>query len=662
MKMCTSNRSWKLDLAMRGHLAWRGVWGALGVMALALGGAGCKDEGEKIPAPGPLLAGVAKGRIPAPVGIGTVGYGGFGVAGPESPFNGRYYPATNRVHGHPEYRALVISRGAPHEVIFLRADTVGVFQHFRRAVALELEARLGYSVEDRFVFGGTHTHSGPGRIIDAGPIYDLMADTFFPEHYLRMVNGAADVVMAAYADLGPARIGHAWASAPDGHNDRRCEDGLDYTNDDVPLLAVEREGRIEALLYAYSVHGTVLGIEDFTLSREVSGAIEAFVEAGFDHPVVALGFNSWGADMSPGSPDVTLQPGGATPEGYERLLRVGSSVAGDIHAALAGIAWEEEPEIFAEVHRIPIGREAIGYPAGMFEYEWGGVYCSFADGDDCDPATTIDDLDSRCVPFPDTSPLPNLTEIAAGRVGLLAFVTVPGEPGTLLAEELLGRLASLYGQDDVMFLGYTMDYTGYAILEDDWWQGGYEASGHIWGPWQGEYLVDRASEVFAKVVVDGPRAGRLPDEPPPAEPFGAGEYTPYEPTEALEVGTFAVDASALYGEEDVVVVTVYGEDPWLGVPLATLEDETGEPVLGPNGVPVDSDGYAFWVDVAYDPPYEEDEDAATRHFRWTFSMPVQLTVSGLLPELAGGSYRLRVTLPGEGAAPQEVLSAVFAVE
>ncbi|MDY0004414.1 MAG: neutral/alkaline non-lysosomal ceramidase N-terminal domain-containing protein, partial [Polyangia bacterium] len=484
-QLAKPSRHWPLSKVIQGLLL---------TPLLALS-AGCgDDDGEDVPLPGPLMAGVAKARIPAPVGIGTVGYGGFGVTGPESPFNGRYYPATNRVHGHPEYRAVVISRGAPHEVIFLRADTVGVFQHFRRAVALELEERLGYSVEDRLIFGGTHTHSGPGRIIDAGPIYDLMADTFFPEHYLRMVRGAADVVQAAYADLAPARIGHAWASAPDGHNDRRCEDGLDYKNSDVPILAVERQGRIEALVYSYAVHGTVLGIEDFTLSREVSGAIEAFIEAGFDHPVTAIHFNSWGADMSPGSPEIPLQAGAAQPGGYERLLMVGRSVADDVHAALAGILWEEDPEVFAEVHRIPIGRQAIGYPDGMFDYEWGGVYCSYADGDDCDPSTTIPDLDGRCVPFPETSPLPDLTELAAGRVGRLAFVTLPGEPGTLLAEELLGRLASEHAEDNVMFLGYTMDYTGYAILEDDWWQGGYEASGHIWGPWQGEYLVDRAVE------------------------------------------------------------------------------------------------------------------------------------------------------------------------
>lgn len=625
--------------------------------------AGCPDKNELvIPPPGPLQVGVAKLRMPAPLGIGTVGYGGFGVNGPESPFNGRYYPATTRVYGHPQYRAMVISRGAPHEVIFLRADTVGVFQHFRRAVALELEKRLGYPVEDRLIFGGTHTHSGPGRIIDGGPVFDLMAGTFFPEHYLRMINGAADAVMAAYADLAPARIGHTWASAPEGHSDRRCEDGLDYKNSAVPVLAVEREGRIDAVLFAYAVHGTVLDIRDFTLSREVSGAIEELVEAGFGHPVTALMFNSWGADMAPGSPDVPLGDGAQIHPGYERMHRVGRHVADAIHGALLGVEWEDEPEVFASVRRVPIGREAIGYPEGMFEYEWGGVYCSFPARDDCDPETIIEDLDSRCLPFPEDAPLPDLTEIAAGRVGQLAFVTQPGEPGTLLAEELLGRIAEIHDHHNVMFLGYSLDYTGYAILEEDWWQGGYEASGHIWGPWQGEYLVDRAVEVFGHVVVDGPWSGRSSDEPPPAEPFEAGEFTPYVTTTALDVGIFVQDASPVYGVEDVVAVTVQGGDPWLGVPLATLEDGSGDPVEGYNGVPVDSDGYAFWVDVVYDPPYEEDKTASTRRFLWSFSMPVRLRVAGLVPDLVGGSYRIRVTLPGEGGAPQEVRSALFSVE
>lgn len=642
-----------------------GLWGAVGFLGayvlLFAGLAGCdKDNGPKVPEPGPLQAGVAVRRIHVPVGIGTVGFRGFGVNGPESPYSS-LYPSTTRVHGHPQFRALVISRGAPHEIIFLRSDTVGVFQQLREAVAQELEARLGRSVDDAFIWAGTHTHSGPGRVIDGGPIFDLIADRFFPESYERIVSSAADTVMAAYEDLAPARVGYVMASCADAHSDRRCEDGRDYTNDTMPILAVERDGQTYALLLAYAIHGTILGMEDFTLSRDAAGGIETFVEAGFDHPVTAIFFNSWAADVAPGHPDVEHQLGSTGLDGYEQMDEVGRSVADAVQDAMPQVKWQEDPAVFAEVHHVPLSREAIGYAEDEFPYEWGALYCQVADAEDCDPATTIDDLDQHCIPFLEDYPAPAQTEISAGRVGDLSIVTFPGEPGTLLAEELLGRLTASHGAEDVLFLGYAQDYTGYSILEDDWWQGGYEAAGAMWGPRQGAYLVDRVEDAFARTVENGPRGPRAEDELDPLPPFDVSEYTPWVPTPELEAGTVVRDASPVLGVEDVLVVTVAGADPWLGTPRATLVDETGEPVPDLGGHVLDSDGYAFWVDLLYDPLYEDEPDATSRHFLWTFSMQVQPTVPGYVPDLTGGTYRLQILLPTSGG-DQTVESALFQVE
>ena len=82
-----------------------------------------------------------------------------------SPF-AELYPATERVHGHPDFRVMAISRGDGFEIIFVRADTVGVFQQLRQAVLKELEQRTGRNLDSVLVMGATHTHSGPGRVID----------------------------------------------------------------------------------------------------------------------------------------------------------------------------------------------------------------------------------------------------------------------------------------------------------------------------------------------------------------------------------------------------------------------------------------------------------------------------------------------------------------
>ncbi len=648
-----------------------------------LGGLACADLGEifvggqlvcsetceldtsscELVGPEPLRAGVGRVRMPVPLGIGTVGYAGFGVESEPSPF-ADIYAATEWIHGHPQFKALVLSRGPGYEVAFLRSDTVGIFQQFRRAVALELESRLGRPFDDALIMGGTHTHSGPGRLVDGGQIYDIIADSFFPEYYLNMVDAAASAVMMAFDDLAPARLGHTWASNGPGHNDRRCDDGLDYTNDAIPVIAIERAGVIDGLLFSFAVHGTILGADDLTLSREVAGGIEAFVEAGFDHPVVALFFNSWGADMAPGNPDVTSVPGSPMPDGYEKMLRVGRSVADSIHAVMGELSWEEDPTIFAEAHRVKLDREAIGYGEDEFEYEWGGVYCGGTTTIDCDPETNEypwnDDI---CVPFPQEYPAPNQTVLSAGRLGSLYFVTFPGEPGTLLAEELLRRINEDLGYENIAFFGYTQDYTGYSILEDDWWQGGYEAGGAIWGPRQGEYLVDMAEATFARTLDNGPYKTVDASAPEPIAPFDVppDRFEPYVPTPPVDLGTITLDATAVYDATDVLELTVLGGDPWLGTPLATLVDGAGDPVLSPNGLPITSDGYAFWIHLAVDPLYSQDLAPPSRSFFWTFYLALRLPVPGLLPDLAGGSYRLRVSLP-TGSAPVEVESSLFTVQ
>lgn len=622
---------------------------------------GCKKDDpvpEPSPEPGELLVGVGRARMPVPVGIGTVGYGGFGFSEEPSPF-AEIYPATTRVHDHPDFRAVAITRGEGFEAIFLRADTVGVFQQFRRGVVLELEDRLGRNLDHALIIGATHTHSGPGRVIDAGGPFELIADKFFPEHYERMVQAMADAVEAALLDAKPGRMGWVMGRDDLAANDRRCEDGApDHVNGTLPILAVEQEGQLKALVMAYAIHGTVLNIDDLTLSQDVSGGIEQAVEDRFDTPVQVQMHNSWGADMSPGSPTVPTGPGAAVPAGYDQMEAVGQSVADAVEAAIGGVVWEEEPEILLETHRIPIDREHIGYPDDVFEnYPYGGVYCGSGYESDCDVATTNLELDDACIPFNETFPAPNQTEVTVGRVGATHLVTFPGEPGTALAEGILEELGNFSGVEQVMFVGYGQDYLGYSIEEEDWWQGGYEASGAIWGPRQGEYL---AGEVVAAFASTFGFAQEL-QGPEPVAPFGNADFTPYVGPTPTDFGAvLAQPASALAGADAVAVFTVAGADPWWGAPLAYLEHADGTPVNRPNGLPVTSDGQAFWIDLAVDPAYGDGIDVPSRQFQWSFSLPLQHVVVGAGPAVtAGGSYRLRVVLPdGEGGST-EVTSDPF---
>jgi len=614
-------------------------------------------------APQALQAGVATRRIPAPVGIGTAGYGPTGAPSSESPFSD-IYPGTKRIHGHPEIKAVVLSRGEGHEAIFVRLDAVGMFSQLRNDVVTRLESELGRNLDHALLLGATHSHSGPGRVVNTGSsdvsFFDLIADRFDPEFYERFVDDVVQTVAAAYDDLAPAELGAAEALCPDGHSDRRCEDGLDYENGSLPLLAVRRGGEVEAVVFSYAIHGTVRGLDDLYLGQDVSGAIEEALEDRYDHPVEALFFNSWGADMSPGSPQgIATDPDAADRGGdFVRMRVIGEAVAQAVDDVVGGMQYADDPEIQLETHRYVINREAIGYDDQTFaQYPTGGVFCGLAGDVDCvegERAPRIEDLDKGCVPFPETFPAPSQSSTTVGRVGPFTILTYPGEAGTLLAEGLIQDLQARYDDVvDVMFLGYTQDYLGYGIEEEDWWSGGYEASGALWGPRQGEYLMERIAAAY-----DSFAAQSCPSEEPDAlVPFPYTIDAPYQAVDAVQAATVATDVQSSYDAAGMVSWTFRGRDPWLGAPEVVLQTAAGDAVSRPNGMPVTGDDYNLDVELTVDPPWEEA--ATQRTFLWRVRLPVTQPVGGV--SLTPGDYRLRATVPAATGGGDEVTSAVFTI-
>ena len=350
------------------------------LVACDSGGKDAVDDTVPAAEPGEFVAGFARARIPAPVGIGTAGFGPFGAPVSESPFSD-IYPGTQAIFGHPEIKVMVLSRGEGFEAVFIRVDTVGMFAQFRTEIVREVSQRLGRDMDDAVLIGATHTHSGPGRVLNSGlggggSFFDIVVDKFLPEFYERFVDQIADTVDAAYADARAARLGTSVGTCSAGHNDRRCDDGETYENPTMPLLAIERDGVLDGVLIAYPVHGTVLGIDQLYLSQDVSGAIESAIEDRFDHAVPAILFNSWGADMSPSDPAIEMPPHGVRDPNYDRMWRVGSVVADSVDAAVASLEWTSEPDIRLQTRRVPIDRARIGYADDEFDYPYGAVYCT----------------------------------------------------------------------------------------------------------------------------------------------------------------------------------------------------------------------------------------------------------------------------------------------
>lgn len=618
---------------------------------------------EELPDPGELQAGMAQLRIPAPLGVGTMGFGAIGVDPSPTPFSDTF-PGTTTSHGELTFRAVALSRGERHEVILVRMDTVGVFQQLREAVLDELQDRLGRDLNDSLILAGNHTHSGPGRLLMTTGALVALGDTFFPEMYDAIIDAVADVVEQALADLAPAELGIGMAESSDAHNDRRCEnDSLDQVQEvgDMPLIVVRRAGQIDAIVASYAYHGTVLGIDRLTLSGDMGAIVEQQVEETYDHPVMVLFFNSWGADMSPGSADPMGASGADLPGGFERMELLGDMVADAMRPVVDSMSFGTDLAIRARTYRVDLNRDVIGYEDGEFPYPNGGAFCGVGSDGNCTDSTPREGLDTACVPISPRERLPKQTMLSAGQIGELYFVTAPGEWGTALAQGVLDEVRGQSGAD-AMLIGYANDYTGYSLSRDDWFQGGYEASGALWGPGQGDYLAARLVEVFDTYYSQWTEPPWW--QPEPTVPFSGYTYDPYVPEEGIDVGTIEVDVESSQTPTSVASFTILGSDPWLGDPVATLEQDDGSgtfaPVTRSSGRPVDSRSYDMWMELAPTPSYAEMERSETRSFAWTFHFPISRRARTSIPELTGGTYRFSVRIPTT-AGEMTVTTGTFTV-
>jgi hypothetical protein len=421
-------------------------------------------------------------------------------------------------------------------------------------------------------------------------------------------------------------------------------------------------------MLAYATHATALGSADYTLSAQQHGAVEEKIEASFDAPVTALHFTSWGGDMSADSPEVP-EVADLSPKdpAYDRFERIAVHVTDVVLRAVAGITTTDDPDVSATTTRYPINLSTLQYDVGEFPYPNGGVYCNSEPDCDFGPQRQ-DDLTRSCTAFPDESPAPTQTMHTVGKLGGLHFMSWPGESGTRLAQGSIARLQARAGVDDVLFIGYGNDYLGYQLEEDDWWLGGYEAGGGMWGPRQGEYMRDRADEIFGAWHAE--QAGDEPQrfdfvEPEPLPLFDSGGGAGPTPEDALRVGTVLLEPAAAVLRDGVASFTVAGSEPWVGRPIAVLQravDAGGfVDVAWRNGRSVDSDSYAFWVEMTPVPDYREVAPPSAREFQWTFHFPVTRREAGY--DLLSGDHRFRVWVPDAmGGAPAEVVSAPFAVD
>ena len=276
----------------------------------------------------------------------------------------------NRAWGHETAlyaRALYLKDTGGRALIFCLLDLGYITHAMRMGVVEKLQALLGGDFnEEMLVLTCTHTHSGPGGCTHDA-MYNIVTPGFVPAHVEAIVaatveavnearNSAAATELTLSAGSFEEPVPVAWNRSLAAYNrnpdvvprtKRQTHLALDRQ---MPVLALRREGKVQALLSLFGVHATCVGNSNDRYSGDNKGyaalaAEEQLAAGGAENPV-ALFAQATAGDVSPyyqGPGDIARRARITGDEEHryaERNGRFQSAQAMDILSGGAGRAIE----------------------------------------------------------------------------------------------------------------------------------------------------------------------------------------------------------------------------------------------------------------------------------------------------------------------------------
>ncbi len=396
----------------------------------------------------------------------------------------------------------------------------------------------------------------------------------------------------------------------------------------------------------YGVHGTINSEDNSLASSDSIGAMERVVQESFDQPVLVMHLQGAAGDVSPvpyGAVDCSVKPGNSgdpcfewlRDEGHGRaaapvMLAAWQAAGADMKTDLAMEMLTRSIELGPKPETFTIRDGALSYapfvpdrvadgvifdgsgkivsPIDEFNAPVGAGLCEKDEimfsagtipGDEklspyasCARVGAMSDifeiLLDTTFESDDTHPIcqSTRTTLSALRLGDYLVATLPGEPTVMLAD--LVRAKSPVAADKTIVVGYAQGHAGYLLTPEDWLAGGYEASINLWGPLEGEYMVERLAELMPLAMTpereDGAAAGTdrwqqptVTDDLPIDDPSPMAGTVPDPVPDGVWVRSghpaSAQPPATIPRVSGIATFVWIGDDPLVTTPEVTLERE-----------------------------------------------------------------------------------------
>lgn len=295
-----------------------------------------------------VLAGAARIDITPELGVPLMGYGAR---------TGRATAVADRIHA----RALSLE-SQHHPLLVVSAELCLITSAQANELRGRIASQTGLSIEAILV-ACTHTHSGP----DTG-VAERNAGRPEPAHVAAVFDGMVAAGVEAWRTREPASLAWAQTEAHIGRN-RRVADGRIDRGLEV-LRVAGAGGRLIAVLFRHSCHGTVRGHDNLEISGDWPGAAARKIEA--ETGAIAPFLLGAHADVDPrtrGLMDLAI-PGQSVGLGAEAVRVLGCEVADAVLASLSRAQAEpDSPRLGARAARVKLPLHLGELPPAELEAE-----------------------------------------------------------------------------------------------------------------------------------------------------------------------------------------------------------------------------------------------------------------------------------------------------
>ena len=358
---------------------------------------------------------------------------------------------------------VVVFENDGKRLVLVSSDLLGFYggtaEHFRKVILSEFELKPG-----ELFLSAIHTHDGPTLTMDEekGHANNL-------EYTKSLEARLIEVIRKALKNTGPVHIGAGVGYSPVGMNRRELRfdssgnssirlgrNPYGPTDKEVLVMKLAKpDGNAVASLFDYATHATCLGGKNLTISSDVLGLAEQFVEKILGKEVIAPAFAGASGNIDP----------------WFRVLPAFNTEPGWIPepVLLGTLLGEEVVHVYRDIENLSAGGD-IGAAFVTLEL----------------PGKARGELeikkDSPLTPF----------NISVARVGDIAFVGLGGEVLTEIGISI--KAGSPYKYTFV--ITHCNGAAGYLAPEHLYIEGGYEISSSPFSPKAADMVVKQAVKML----------------------------------------------------------------------------------------------------------------------------------------------------------------------